>query len=96
MSTKLQVLTQGVKVAIPASDQPDYPISTKTKRTKSWSALVSVMPYGCAILHSPIHTIHGITIHKHPSLSKYKTRAIGNRARIGLTRSRPLVRVLGC
>ncbi|SRR6266571_5126414 len=48
-----------------------YHLSTKTKTTtdlRSWSALVPVTPHGCAILHSPIHTVHGITNTSHPQI----------------------------
>src|SRR6266702_1899115 len=75
-----------LKVVIPASNQPDYHLSTKTKTTTDlWSpALVPVTTYGRAILRSPIHRPWH---HKHHSPSKYKTQANGNRARNGLIES---------
>ncbi|SRR6266571_7638018 len=69
-----------LNLLIPASNQPDYHLSTKTRTTtdRSSSALVPVTTRGRAILRSPIHRPWH---HKHHSPSNYKTQANGNRAR---------------
>ncbi len=62
-STELQTCKSSLKVAIPASNQPDYHLSTKTKMTtdlRSSSALVPVTPHSRSILRFPIHIVHGI------------------------------------